>query len=237
MDGGIFSRYTMAGWTFLAVLIASMWQSNSRQWQDLNSLLVAKEGTAFPIAIFAAIVGLSAPPALGFVLTTVAVAIWDAVDTRLGQLFRNDREINSRHPAGERPSADISPEELRVRFYSSANERLVAWRLRRQTQAYAAFSSGLAIVLALVVATYLGFGHPIVWIACAPIVVALSWAALRERRVVRSARRTWYALLAADGQLRPLRQTPRRRRRPPARRRSMPAGPTATRRPPATVIA
>src|SRR5688500_11468663 len=114
MEAGLFSRFAMAGWVFMVVFVASLWHSNSPAWTNVSGLLLNKDVSAVPLAAFGAIVGLSAPPALGFVLMTLATSLY--------RLVPLDRMIR------RRAVTEVDERQLRVLFYSLAGEGLVQRR-------------------------------------------------------------------------------------------------------------
>lgn len=150
--GGPFTRYSLAGWVFVVVTLASLAFSNNQgPWRTLTASISAggdKSSAAVLTAVLGIIAGLSAPPAVGYVLTR-ATSLTEWV---IGQ--------NAEHHAI---------------FYSRASQPLIDWERERMTQVLASQScvlAGIAAVLFVGVA----FGA---W-ACWVIVVTAILAALLE---------------------------------------------------------
>ena len=76
MDSIILSRIAMVGWVFLVVFIGSLWSTNSEPWQKLLGFLQDKDRSAFAIAVLSVLVGIGAPPALGFLLEESSLFFW-----------------------------------------------------------------------------------------------------------------------------------------------------------------
>ena len=70
MDSFLSARVAMSGWLFLAVIITSLWATNSPEWVKLLELVKSSNGTV-TLALFGAIVGVGGPPALGFIFERI----------------------------------------------------------------------------------------------------------------------------------------------------------------------
>lgn len=92
--GGQFTRYSMAGWMFLVVLLASIALSpNQAPWKMLLGWLSGGPSTSQAVgsiaaAAFGIIAGATAPPALGYVLARTAAAIIEAFEWQWSVLLR-----------------------------------------------------------------------------------------------------------------------------------------------------
>jgi hypothetical protein len=71
MEPLYYSRITMAGWVFMAVITTSLWSSHHKYWAALLDQL--HNANPLTVAIFGAIVGIGAPPALGFLLVNINI--------------------------------------------------------------------------------------------------------------------------------------------------------------------
>jgi hypothetical protein len=181
---GPFVRYSMAGWVFLIVLLASVALSpNQTRWAALTTWVV--QGTAnqtlgsIAAAAFGIIAGVSAPPALGYVLTRAAAGIvehlkdlWDRkafgkVWTRLRDLLASGQvrrlgdpkvigEIKTFLRGWQQGIYDRHRTEghRHAIFYEHAKQPLIDWRDERVIEAYASFSCALAAFAALAVAQF-----------------------------------------------------------------------------------
>lgn len=154
MDPQYYTRIAMAGWVFLAVILATLWGSGSPQWDTLLQLLQQKEISG-AVALFGAIVGIGAPPAFGFLLERIAtMMLW--VFRRTSNMWHYTSMAKFRdHLASAMKDQNIhSPVGtdgalFHIFFYTHADEKVIDWARRRRTAQYASLTSALAIVFGL----------------------------------------------------------------------------------------
>jgi hypothetical protein len=174
----------MAGWVFLIVLLASVALSpNQTRWTALTTWVVHATANQalgnIAAAAFGIIAGVSAPPAMGYVLTRAAAAIvehlkgfWDrnafgTVWARLRDLLTTGqvRRLGDPKVVGDiRASLHGWRQGIHDRrrteghrhanFYERAKQPLIDWRDERMIEAYASFSCALAAFAALAVAQF-----------------------------------------------------------------------------------
>jgi len=151
MDSIIFSRIAMAGWIFLAVLLGCLWSTNSAAWQTLLGFLRDKDSSAFGIAVLGALVGVGAPPALGFLLerfVTLFLISADRSMTVYPGVTKFKPRLAERGPEGgaANPTALEGASVFHVYFFSCAHADLLNWSRRRFAQVYASATGGLAVL-------------------------------------------------------------------------------------------
>src|ERR1044072_1754138 len=74
MDTFFTTRINMAGWFFMAVVLGSLWHRQTDQWINLTALIKGGGGT-IALAFIGAIVGIGAPPAIGFLMERITSTI------------------------------------------------------------------------------------------------------------------------------------------------------------------
>jgi hypothetical protein len=157
---GSLARYSMAGWAFLVVLLASVaFSPNQHAWIALTTWLSAaganQAASGVAAAAFGVVAGLSAPPALGYVLARSGAAIMEYWHTY--SRYRNKpQEQAHRHAV----------------FYSRAAQNLIAWQEERTTQVYASVSCALAGIAAVGVAVVV-YGAPAPGVILVTAILAL----------------------------------------------------------------
>lgn len=151
MDSIILSRIAMAGWLFLAVFIGSLWSTHSQAWQNVLGFLHEKDSSAFALAVLGALVGLGAPPALGFLLERVVTLFLITVNRSM--TVYPDVKSFKESLAGKVPGGNGAfPEKLagegvfHVYFYTYAHANLLNWSRRRLAQVYASATGVLAVL-------------------------------------------------------------------------------------------
>jgi hypothetical protein len=178
--GGPFVRYSMAGWVFLIVLAASVALSaNQIPWKAFT-LWLSHPATAsealgsIAAAAFGIIAGVSAPPALGYVLTRAAASlvstwrsflVWQAIGKirnrlrhpSIGQVWKGPRDYKAIVKAWKNHLRSMRKFDgkggvLHARFYGHANQTLIDWRVDRVIAMDASLSCALAGLAALFVA-------------------------------------------------------------------------------------
>lgn len=155
MDSIILSRIAMVGWVFLVVFIGSLWSTNSEPWQKLLGFLQDKDRSAFAIAVLSVLVGIGAPPALGFLLERVVTLFLVTMNrsmTVYPDVKRFKESLAGQVPAGngvisERLTGDGL---FHVYFHTYAHSNLLNWSRRRLAQVYASATGVLAVLSGLV---------------------------------------------------------------------------------------
>ena len=156
MDKLHYGRVVAAGWLFVLVVVATLWASDSPQWQEFKTLVSSDGKSTAILAIVTAIAGLGGPPAVGVILDRLAaLALLTARRSMWNLRFNEEfRQIL----VGEAGLKDYisSPGAFHTFFYTYADSRLIDWMRRRTTSAYGSVVSSMAIILGLIV-TQLAF--------------------------------------------------------------------------------
>jgi hypothetical protein len=148
------SRFVMAGWLYLAVALVGLWDAGGGVWDQLTSWLNHEQQSALALAVSSAIVGIGAPPALGFLIErTVSALLWVVSSTGAQHESRDAfRELL----AGREPASlagkwsSLSPgSAFSVFFYTCASDPLIKHAMWRRTQFYTSFVAALSMILAL----------------------------------------------------------------------------------------
>ncbi|MDQ6899692.1 MAG: hypothetical protein M3072_09310 [Candidatus Dormibacteraeota bacterium] len=134
--GGLFTRYSLAGWVFVVVTLASLaFSSNQGKWQSITNLITAGGGSsaaAIATAALGVVAGVSAPPAVGYVLTRAVAAVDDA-----------RRVLTEGRPAWIKQGWEKAGKRHAL-FYSEASQGLINWQEERSTITNASYSCVLA---------------------------------------------------------------------------------------------
>ena len=148
-----YGRVVAAGWLFVLVVAATLWDSGSQEWRNLGTLLSSRKPTTL-LAIITAIAGLGGPPAVGLLLDRLAALALLAARRSMWNLSFNEtfgkmlaKEIELKEPIS-------SSGAFQVFFYTYADSRLIDWMRRRTTYAYGSLTSAMAIVAGLIVALF-----------------------------------------------------------------------------------
>jgi hypothetical protein len=220
--GGPFVRYSMAGWVFLIVLVASVALSpNPAPWMSFTSALTraaaANQAVGSIAAVaFGIVAGLSAPPALGYVLTRAGRTMI-AVVRSLGRLL--PAEPGDQHGASgtwrryraHRAAFLQQDAQLHMTFYGEASQSLIDWRNERLIESDASISCALAGIAAVIIAqTVFGATALVVSVATVTLAVVLVWDGWSADRTGRRARILWATQRGASSH--PRRGVPRPRR-------------------------
>lgn len=150
MDSILLARTTMVGWLFLAVFLGSLWRADGDAWHQLLGFLREKDSNALAVGILGALVGISAPPALGFLLERVVTLILTVANRSIAVYPEVKSFKESLANAPRSPSA--IPEELsgdsvfHVYFHTYAHANLQTWSRRRIAQVYASATGALAVL-------------------------------------------------------------------------------------------
>jgi hypothetical protein len=154
MDSVILSRIAMVGWLFLAVFIGSLWSTDSPVWQKLLGFLHQKDSSTLAIGVLGALVGIAAPPALGFLLERVVTLI--LITANRSMTAYPDVKNFKTTLAGKLPEANgdtlqnLTGESVfHVYFYTYAHANLLNWSRRRLAQVYASATGVLAVLSGL----------------------------------------------------------------------------------------
>lgn len=186
MDPLYYTRIAMAGWIFMAVVLGSLWSINSPLWIELVQLTQKDTGT-ITVVIFGAIIGIGAPPALGFLLERLSSMIlsllkanmWNYPSTVIfgkafDEVFEEEKVINKKSGAAA----------FHVFFYTFADSKLLNWARRRRTQMYASLTSALSIVFALFFSIFVL--NALSWFVLTVsiiVIVGLTVHSIRERTI------------------------------------------------------
>jgi len=153
MDSVILSRIAMVGWLFLAVFVGSLWSTDSAAWQKLLGFLHEKDSSALVIGVLGALVGIAAPPALGFLLERVVTLVLITTNRSMTVYpeVKNFKESLARKlPENRDMLQNLAAESLfHVYFYTYAHDNLLNWSRRRLAQAYASATGVLAVLAGL----------------------------------------------------------------------------------------
>ncbi|MFN8677504.1 MAG: hypothetical protein U0Z70_14105 [Thermomicrobiales bacterium] len=171
MDSLLLTRMSMAGWLLAATILWSIWGSSSPYWNRLETLisdLMAPDASTAAIAVLGVVVGLTGPPAIGFLIErTVSVCA-----TYGARLLRFIRRI----PRGSRvfgtdptsfllyaedaiadpgnPYLDLDDRSFfRLFFLNKENEAVIKYRDMRRTQFFTSSTSLVAILIGLWIAS------------------------------------------------------------------------------------
>ncbi|MCA9994208.1 MAG: hypothetical protein KDE56_00590 [Anaerolineales bacterium] len=199
MDPHYYTRIAMVGWVFTAVIIGSLWGSGNPQWANLVQLF-QQQGSSFANVILGVIVGISAPPAIGFLLErVVSMILWFlkrnmwvySSTTTFASSLANVLEKES--IVFDRKSGAAS---FHVFFYTFADAKLLDWARRRRTQMYASLTSVLAIGLALLFAAFIfqAFSWSIC-LVCIIVAIILTLHAVREADIHEQVISAWVKTL------------------------------------------
>lgn len=155
MDSIIFSRITMAGWLFLAAFIGSLWSTHSEAWQKVLGLLHEKDSSAFAIAVLGALVGIGAPPAVGFLLERIVTLFLITAERSMTVYpgVKRFKEALAAKATGDKLTIlkELSAEGVfHAYFHTYADANLLNWSRRRLAQVYASATGVLAILGGLV---------------------------------------------------------------------------------------
>lgn len=160
METIIFSRIAMAGWIFLAVLVGSLWSTNSTAWQVLLGLLQPRENSSLVLGLAGLIIGIGAPPALGFLIERVVTIILISLKRSITVYprvagFKDTLRLSLNEQFNAVSKNVTGPATFHVFFYTSADKELLNWARRRLAQVYASATGVIAILSALVIGGYI----------------------------------------------------------------------------------
>jgi len=145
----------MTGWIFLVVFIGSLWSTDSETWRKLLEFLQDKDKSAFAVAVLGAVVGIGAPPALGFLLERVVTLFLIAMKRSM-TVYPEVKEFKKSLAGKLPPGNPAIPEKLtsvgvfHVYFHTYSSANLQTWSRRRLAQVYASATGVLAILSGLV---------------------------------------------------------------------------------------
>ena len=171
MDKLHYGRVVAAGWLFVLTVVATLWASDSPQWQYLSALALSGKPTAL-LAIVTAIAGLGGPPAVGLILDRLAALVLIFTGRSMWTLKFND-EFRKVLEGAEVEGVISSPGAFHAFFYTYADSRLIDWMRRRTTYSYGSVISSMAIILGLGTA-FFGFGAFSVAVLITSLVVVVS---------------------------------------------------------------
>ncbi len=145
-----YGRVVAAGWLFVLVVAATLWASDSPQWNYLGVLLSSGQPTTL-LAVITAIAGLGGPPAVGLLLDRLAALVLLGVRRNPWNLPFNEAfgKMLAREVELEGPIS--SSGAFQAFFYTYADSRLIDWMRRRTTYAYGSLISAMAIIAGLIV--------------------------------------------------------------------------------------
>lgn len=159
MEPLYYTRIAMAGWVFMAVVLISLWASNSEYWIGLVQLLREKnDNGAGALLAFGAVVGIGAPPALGFLLEKLAATLMRAAGRSMA--VYGCAEVLRSSLATLLPKSEVLHQKeaaspvLQVFFYTFADSKFIEWARRRTTQTYASLTSALAVLSGLLLVNF-----------------------------------------------------------------------------------
>ncbi len=175
MEPIIISRTAMTGWLFLAVLIGALWSSQSAAWQELLKVLQTQQSSPLALGVLGAIVGIGAPPAVGF--------LFERLVTLILILSRRTTPVYSRVvgfdpslfevPTASNTAASTGAAAFQVFFYTYADEKLLNWARRRLAQVYASAAGATAILVALIIGRFIAGSFNLEFTAISLFVAAL----------------------------------------------------------------
>ncbi|MBN1348005.1 hypothetical protein JXJ21_01215 [candidate division KSB1 bacterium] len=196
MDQFLYTRTSISGWLFFAFIFMSLWLSNAREFHEIISF-VGKTDQKFVTALLGAVVGIGTPPTLGFLferISSVLFTIFSLLQKRLlrtehlllGQMwyFRCNDNLLSYYlkqldEDTEKPNIDAAA-FFHIVFYAFADKTLIDWARRRRMHLYASFTSGLAILIALLI-LHLNWPPKFLFTISSVIIIAiLFYHAVRE---------------------------------------------------------
>jgi hypothetical protein len=148
MDPIYYTRIAMAGWVFLAVILCSAWDSGSQFWKDMLQLSHSS-ASGLLLVFVGAIIGIGAPPALGFLFERIASMILWPFKRNMWQYshvitFGKELTLNPKNKIRL-----LRPATFHIFFYTFANSNLLTWARRRRTQIFASLTSAIAIFSSL----------------------------------------------------------------------------------------
>jgi hypothetical protein len=199
MDPQYYTRIAMAGWIFVAVVLASLVASGGQAWNNLVREALSKDfNSAIPLAIVGAVVGIGAPPAVGFLMEKLtSVVVWRAKWTM--SHYDCTKELKQAAPSAiqKQPSfQDIPPHAVfHLFFFSYAPSNFRAWTELRLTHMYAALNGIVAMILGLATAgaVFHAFSYWVLGISLAAICF-LGGYAFTEKNLCRDAVGAWISL-------------------------------------------
>jgi hypothetical protein len=154
VDTFFYTRTAIAGWAFVIVIIASIAASNGPEWQTI--LKVFNDRTISPLvqAMFGALVGISGPPVIGFLLERVVeVILWifGGVYWKFGKV----KSFTSVIVKETEPEVELTSEGtgalFHICFYQYADPKFLDWARRRRMHMYASLTTALSIFMAICV--------------------------------------------------------------------------------------
>jgi len=154
MDPHHYSRIAMAGWVLAAVLLGSAYELHAPDWVKLYNLTV-KGNATFGLALLGIVVGVGAPPAVGFLLERIASMLLMIFKRNLWlyksvKTFGDQPVDDSEGNTGSRKSTQGAA-AFHMAFYTFAGSEVLEWARRRRTNMYGSWTSFLAIVGGLIV--------------------------------------------------------------------------------------
>lgn len=146
----------MGGWLFVVVVVSAVWNGDLGTRSAILSFITqyAKDTGALMAAVLSGLVGLGAPPAIGFllerlvsfVLAICSHSMWNYPSVQSFRLRAQDNLSFSELDDTVDPSAFFH-----VLFYSCADPKLVDFTRRHRAQMYASWIGATAIIAGLVV--------------------------------------------------------------------------------------
>jgi len=199
MDPQYYTRLAMAGWIFVAVVFASVVASGGQAWSLLVREALSKDfNSAIPLAIVGAVVGIGAPPAVGFLMEKLTSVVVFLAGWTISH-YRFVKELTEAAPSvvQEQPSFQHIPSHavFHLFFSSYAPSNFRAWTETRVTHMYAAMNGIVALVLGLVTAgcVFHAFSYSVLGISLVAVCL-LGGYAFTEMNLCREAVHAWITL-------------------------------------------
>ncbi len=185
MDPLYYTRIAMAGWIYTAVILLSIYIVDSPYWTSLLQL-AKTDKSELVLAFLGAVVGLGAPPALGFIFERItSLCLWAA-----GKSMWNYSSVESFKARFEslddRKREKIielsGPALFHILFYTTAADNLLEWTRRHRTQMYASYTSAIALIAGLVTVSVIHASSLLITIISFGLAIILFIHANRERK-------------------------------------------------------
>jgi hypothetical protein len=132
----------MAGWVFVATFLLGAWERGTPDWDWFAGMVKTGGQASIGLAVLAAIVGVSGPPAFGFVLERIVSSL---ISPSKWQMWNYDGVKKTRCLFPNSSGSAV----FHVEFYTKADEKLVKWTQRRRANFYSSVTASLSVWLGL----------------------------------------------------------------------------------------
>mgnify|MGYP003382200497 CR=1 FL=1 len=196
MESQFYTRISMGGWIFLATLAAMLWSGDSPAWQEFTATLQQANADVM-VLLVGALVGVSAPPALGLIFERIASVLfvlfrlnmWSYSRMRTFQAILDETLASEDVDLGNSAPASAT---FQAFFYTYGDGKLIDWARRRRTHGYVSFTSAIAILAGVLTGIFLfQVDPPLTIFLCVGISAVMIYHGLRENRIHRYTIEAW----------------------------------------------